>query len=112
MALAPELLELMKQTIQVAPLVSINAYGDEVFGTAVPYDCYIEEKPTKILNQIGAEVISSHTVYVASTGRINITSQCTLPDDSQPFLIRSDVWNDETGDIHHVVLYFGSGAGG
>lgn len=112
MALSPELLELMNQIVQVAPFVSVDAYGHETFGTPVPYQCYIQESPTKVLNQYGTEVISSHTVYVASTGRINVTSQCTLPDDSQPFLIRSDVYYDETGDINNVVLHFGAGSGG
>lgn len=112
MALDPALRELMKQTISVAPFASIDAYGQETFGTPVSYDCYIQESPTKILNMFGTEVVSSHTVYVASTGRIDVTSQCTLPDDSQPFLIRSNVFYDDEGDIHHVVLYFGSGAGG
>lgn len=113
MAIDPAFLELMNQTIEVEPFVSIDAYGHEVYGTAVVYpNCYIQEMPTKVLNQMGVEVISSHTVYVATDARIDVTSRVTLPDDAQPFLIRSDVLYDEIGDIHHVVLHFGSGAGG
>lgn len=104
-------LEFMPHTITVYPFSSINQFGEETYGTGTVYQAMVEERPNKVLNSFGEEVVSSHVVYVNSTVRIPLTSRVTLPDGSEPSLIRSDVFSDTDG-IHHVALFFGSGGRG
>lgn len=107
MAFDPEYLDLMPHRIVVNPYLSFNAYGERSYSTSgSTYDAMVQEQPTKVLNQIGEEVIGSHVVYVASTSRLDITARYTLPDGSQPTPIRVDVMSDEDG-IHHNVVIFG-----
>lgn len=106
-------LEFMPHTITVYPFSSVNQYGEETFGsTGTQYRCMVEERPNLILSSYGEEVVASHNVYVHATERIPLTSRVVLPDGSEPTLLRSDTYTDETGDIHHVALFFGSGARG
>lgn len=108
MSFDPEFLELMPSTISVFAYTGFNFYGEPAYSpTATTYRCYIQEQPTEVLTAFGRNTIASHTVYVASTARIDITAKIVMPDGSEPHLIRSDVMYDEEG-IHHVVLFFGS----
>ncbi len=112
MSFDSEFLELMPHTIVVQGFDSVNQYGEETFSTsASTFDALVEEHPQFVRNSYGETVLSSHIAYVASTNRIPVTSMVTLPDATQPALIRSDVFSDEDG-IHHIVLFFGSGASG
>jgi hypothetical protein len=111
MAIEPELVELMPHTITVQDYSSVNEYGEPTFGTGYTVTAMVEERPEVIRDAFGEEIITSHIVYAASTARIDLTSQVTLPDGTQPPIRRSDVFYDETGDIHHVALFFGSAAG-
>lgn len=108
MAFDPVYLDLMTQTITEYPYTSVDIYGKKVYSaTGTDYFAYIQEQPVMVLNYMGAEVIGSHTIYVASTSRLEITSKYVLPDGSTPHPIRADVMYDEDG-IHHNVLIFGS----
>lgn len=101
-------LDLMPHTISVYPFTSVDEYGEPTHSTSpTVYRCLVQETPTLIGSPYGEETVASHVAYVASTGRIDLTSLVTLPDGSQPTLIRSDVYSDEDGTAHHVVLYFG-----
>lgn len=111
MSFEADFLDFMNSTISVKAYTSFNQYGEPAFSTtATTYRAYIQEKPTEITDAFGREVISSHTIYVASTARIDITSHLDLPDGTDPNIIRSDVMYDEDG-IHHVVLFCGSESG-
>lgn len=109
-------LDFMPHTITVYEHDSFNAYGEPSYSTAgTTYSAMIEERPDVIRAAFGDEVVSSHIVYVASTSRIPMTARVVLNDGStsppEPPLVRSDVFSDQDG-IHHVALFFGSGAGG
>ena len=111
MSFDPEYLTLMTQTITVYPYTSVDIYGKKVYSTSgTAYDAYIQEQPVKVLNYMGAEVIASHTVYIASTSRLDITSKYVFPAGEAPHPIRLDVMYDEDG-IHHNVLICGSANG-
>lgn len=108
MAFEPEFLDLMPHTISVHALASVNQYAEPTYSTSgTTYTCLIQEMPQVILDAYGEEVVSSHTIYVASTARIPLTSKVVMPDGSEPNLIRSDVMADEDGTAHHIVLFFG-----
>jgi len=112
MSFDTELLDLMPHTIVVQGFDSVNQYGEETYSTGTTsYQALVEEHPQFIRNSYGETVLASHIAYVHSTERIPVTSMVTLPDGNQPALVRSDVFSDEDG-LHHVVLFFGSGASG
>lgn len=109
-------LEFMPHTITVYDWTGYNAYAEPAYSTVgATYQAMIEERPDVVRTSFGDEVISSHVVYVASTSRIPMTSRVVLHDGTtappEPPLVRSDVFSDTDG-IHHVALFFGSGAGG
>ena len=113
MGLETDFLEFMPHTISVYEHDGFNEYAEPSYSTtATTYSAMVEERPDVVRSAFGDEVVSSHVVYVASTARIDMTSRIVLPDGSEPPLIRSDVFSDETGNVHHVVLFFGSGAAG
>lgn len=104
------LLDLMPHTITVYSFDSVNAYGEETYSTSgTSYRAMVEERPQMVRSIFGEEVVASHVVYVNSTVRIPLTARIVLSDGSEPPMIRSDVFSDEDG-IHHVALFFGSGA--
>lgn len=108
MAFESDFLDLMPHTISVYALASVNQYAEPTHSTsATSYTCLIQEMPSMVLDAYGEEVVSSHTVYVASTSRIPLTSKVVMPDGSEPHLVRSDVMSDEDGTAHHIVLFFG-----
>lgn len=111
MTFTDEFLTLMPSTISIRAYTSFNQYGEPSYSTsATSYRAYIQEVPTEITDAFGREIVSRHTIYVASTERIDITSRLVLPDGTDPAIIRSDVMYDEDG-IHHVVLFTGPEAG-
>lgn len=111
MAFESDFLTLMPSTITIQAFNSVNQYGEPTYSTGTTtYRAYIQEQPEEISDAYGREIISSHTIYVASTTRIPITSKLVLPDGTDPAIVRSDVMYDQDG-IHHVVLFCGSEAG-
>lgn len=111
MSLDTAFLEFMPHTLYEYPWSGYNEYGEAAYSTtATTYSCMVEERPDMVRNTFGEEVVSSHVVYVASTARIALTSRFVLPDGSEPPIIRADAFSDESGNIHHVALFFGSGA--
>ena len=116
MSFESEFLEFMPHTITVYEHSGFDAYGEPSYSVAgSTYPAMIEERPDVIRAAFGDEIVSSHVVYVASTSRISMTARVVLNDGStsppEPPLVRSDVFSDTDG-THHVVLFFGSGAGG
>lgn len=111
MSFEADFLELMPHTITVYDYVSTNAYGEPTHSTTgTTYRALVEERPNFIRTAFGEEAVSSAIAYIASTSRIPITSKVVLPDGSEPGVMRSDVFSDEDGTAHHVVLFFGEAA--
>lgn len=104
-------LELMPHTITVSTMTGFDAYGDPAHSTSgTTYRARVKEEPKLIRDFIGEEVISTVTVWVASTGQIPATSLVTLPGGDQPALLSVSQVPDEDG-IHHNVLHFGPSGG-
>lgn len=113
MALEPQFLDFMPHTILVYDHVGFNQYGEPSYSTgATSFQAMVEERPQMVRNSFGEEVVSTHVVYVASTERFDLNARIVLPDGSEPPIIRATAFYDEDGDIHHVGLFFGSGANG
>lgn len=104
MSFEAEFLTLMTQTIQVSPFISFDTYGEPIYSTSVAtYACRIERNPTVVRDQLGADVVSNITAYIASTSELDPLSQYVLPDGSTGIVQSVAVQWDEDG-IHHNVV--------
>lgn len=104
MTFEPEFEDLMPSTVQVAKRSSQSLYGVPTFGTDVAVLCRVEHSPRMVRTVDNREVVSSVRVYTAGPIDVDLTDRLTLPDGSQPQIIRVDNANDETGP-HHTVVY-------
>jgi len=102
-----EFLTLMPSTISVYEFVTFDNYGDPSYSTAVTkYRCRVEYDPTVMRNQLGQEIVSNITTFVASTSELNTLSRYVLPDGSTGIVQSIAVqWDDE--GVHHNVVNFG-----
>lgn len=104
MSFEAEFLALMPQTLLVSPFISFDTYGEPVYSTAeTEYACRIEHNPTVVRDQLGEDVVSNVTLYVASTSRLDPLSRYVLPDGSTGIVQSVIVQWDEVG-IHHNVV--------
>jgi len=102
-----EFRSMMPHTIGVKPWGASDAWGNPTFGTLVSYQGRIENKRRKVINQLGEEVISNSTLYLATTAGIGIRDQITLPSGClpvNPVILAIERQHDESG-AHHVVVY-------
>ena len=109
MSFEAEFLTMMPSTMSVYPLVSWTDYGDPLYSTtAVTYRYRGEYEPTVSHDQLGAEVITSITAYVASTSPLNPLDSYVLADGSTGVVLSvTQAWDDE--GLHHNVVRFGGG---
>ena len=107
MSFEAEFLTMMSQTIQVYPFTAFDNYGEPSYGTTgSTYACRLEYMPTVVRDQLGKDVVSNVTAYVASTSLLNELSQYILPDGSTGIVQSIAVqWDDE--GIHHNVVNLG-----
>lgn len=107
----PEFEELMTQEVVRKPFNGQNEYGEETYGTSVPVQCRIVNKPTIVRQGGGGEVSSSEqevvskaTIYCAGSPGWGMRDGITLPDGTTPIILDVRRYPDEDGDHHEVVL--------
>lgn len=71
-------LAVMKNTISIAPISSIDRRGNPTPGTAVSYSCRIAGRTKSIVSAEGRAIPYSHTVYLGSGAVIEPDSYVTL----------------------------------
>lgn len=101
------LISLMAHTIQVAPYVSQNAYGEPTYSADVAYTARVQGKMRMVRDSQGVERVSTVTCYVATTAAISPKDKLTLPASFIPVsppILAVERQSDEHGD-HHVVIY-------
>lgn len=78
--------DLLNQTVTVAPWISNDPKGRPVYGPAVSYRARVQSNPKIVFNPSGQNVHYAGIVYVEVSAVIDIKSQITLPDGSQPII--------------------------
>lgn len=108
MGLEKQFLAFSTQTVSVAPLSTVSAYGAPSHSTSpTSYNAYIEPGTRVVLNTQGVQEVASATVFVFSTSAtIGPQDKLTLPDGRIPKLLRVDPVNDNKGQ-HHVEIAIG-----
>lgn len=109
-------LELMPETVQIAPLSSRDEYGAPTYGPNVSRRARVLEALEKVVDDDGREVMATTLVWVAPDPTaglpvVSVRDRVTLPDGSTPPLLRVERVSDEDGP-HHLKIYLGTGGGG
>lgn len=63
MALDPCLVKLMAQTINVAPLAAVDAFGDSTFGAATAVKARVEPQQKEFTNASGDAIKSEYAIF-------------------------------------------------
>lgn len=104
MALEAELLDLMVDSISVAPFSTRNGYGEPSFGTATILPARIERTNRKVYGADGTERIATTRIFVPAGTPIDERDRLTLPDGRTPRILSVERGSDERGE-HHQVVY-------
>lgn len=108
MALESDFLDLMTQTVTVAPYSGQNGSGEASYGSPVSYSARVVGKSRMVRNMTGQEVLSSKTVYLYGASlSFSTKDRVTLPNGNVPQtppIIAVSQFPDDEGD-HHSVLY-------
>ncbi len=104
MTIEADFLELMTQTVQVAPFQGNNPNGEPMYGTAVSYSGRTVNKNKLVRSVEGKEVVSTAQTWTFGSPGITPQDQITLPDGRQPVILSVESYPDEDGD-HHQKVY-------
>lgn len=109
MSFEAEFLTMMPSTMSVYAFTSWTDYGEPVYSTSATTYRYRGEYEPKITGgQLGEEVVTSVTAYVASTSPLNPLDKYLLYDGSTGIVQSiTQAWDDE--GLHHNVIRFGGG---
>jgi hypothetical protein len=106
MTIEPEYLELMVDTVMIAPATSRNAYGADSYGTPVAHRARVVRKNQMVRTDSGQELVSRTQAWIYGAPGITPRDQITLPDGTHPQILSVDRFPDENGP-HHEVAYMG-----
>ena len=110
MSLDTALLELMTQTITIAPYTGQDAYAAPQFGAPASYSCRVSLGNEYVRSHDGREVVAKGKVYVAMSTIPSVQDRVVLPSDyldEYPPILTVEPEIDETGVVNHVVLFLG-----
>lgn len=107
MSFEAEYLTMMPSTMLVYDFLTFDDYGDPSYSTAaVNFRCRVEYDGVIVRDQLGQDVVSNVTAYVAASTRLNELSKYVLPDGSTGVVQSIAVQFDDEG-IHHNVVHLG-----
>lgn len=104
MGLDPELLELMRDVVSIAPRTGIDRYGEATYGAEVEYRSRLVGKVRRVVDSAGVERVSTRTITLASAAAVSPFDRLTLPDGTNPVILAVGFFPDE-GGAHHTVIY-------
>lgn len=97
------LLDLLIDSVTIAPYASQNSAGEATYGAAVAYDCLVEYDTQKVdvLGTIdgrgGAAFVSKALVYLDGRPSIGLRDKITLPDGATPQILAVKSYSDQSG---------------
>lgn len=68
----------MRQAVSIAPFSAADAYGQPSYGSAASYRARVVGRVRFVRDAQGQEVVSTHTVYLASNPGVTVKDQLTL----------------------------------
>lgn len=111
MALEADFLKLMVDQVGVEFRTGLDGYGQPSFGPKSFFKARVEAVNMRVLSPSRSaaaadfvERVASSKCYVVGAPRIGEFDRITLPDQSQPVILKVEVNGDERG-AHHQVVY-------
>lgn len=105
MPIEPDLIELMLDEVTLEPWTGKDRYANPVFGSPRTAKCRIEHNTRRIISVEGHEKVSSAQVTLADpTLPISTKDRLTLPDGSQPAILKIAAAKDEVGPYYLQVF--------
>lgn len=105
MAIDPQLLAQMAQTMYVAAESSVDAYGQVTFGSPSSFSARVEEEYREINNADGDVVRTTHRVYTTQAliagQRIWLPGEDQSSADAARQIQQVHTIPDENGNVHH-----------
>jgi len=105
MAIEPDFLQLMVQTVYIESFSSYNSHAEASYNAATPYSGRTVNKSTKVVTNEGLEVVSTAKTYIYGSPTITPKDRLTLPDGTKPKILTVSSFPDENGDHHQVVYH-------
>ncbi len=104
--IAPELLDLMDDTVTLYRPASHDRYGNQTWGAGTALQARVVYEPREVRNDAGDIVVSSATAWVGSTPGIRPSDRLVLPDGIERSILHVSRYPDEDGP-HHEKVYLG-----
>jgi hypothetical protein len=102
----PAFLDLLTQTLTIAPFLSQDAYGAPTYGTPVTVPCYIEQRSSVAIGASGPLRVMETKVWVDGNTVVDQRSRVTFADGTVAPIQAMERWPDMAGNTDHVVLFF------
>jgi hypothetical protein len=102
-AIDPELLDLMTETITVEPFAGETGRGVRSYGSASTYQCRIVGKRRMVRDAQGEEIVSTRTIYLGSAPGVTVRDRLTLPNGDQPMILSVASTPDEDGTYYETI---------
>lgn len=92
----PALVGFCRQSVKIAPRTGIDSWGEITYGADVTYRARVVGRRRVVPDDQGDEVISTHTVYLATPAAVGVQDRITLS--------TGDVYSTETGALQPPIL--------
>lgn len=102
-------LALLRQTVTHEPFSALgDQYGDSIsYGSSTSMRARVTPTTERIVSYAGRDVTASCVAWIdAGDTVIGNRDRITLPDGSQPEILRVTRFADENGQWHHTKVYF------
>jgi len=96
--------DLMTQEVTWEPRTGLDEYSRPTYGAATAVRCRVVGRPRMTRDVDGQEVVSTTTIYCDGNPGISPVDRVTLPDGSQPVILRVESYPDENGQVYQQVL--------
>lgn len=104
--------DLMADTVVYEPVASRDGEAKPTYGTSSSYRARVVYKEIRTSNRAsGQDAIGAGEVWLGAIIYPNIDDRITLPDGSQPIIINWNVFTDENGPHHTVIIFGGTQSG-
>ena len=113
MAVDPQLLALMKDTVLIAPYTGQNEHGEATYGADVAYQCRItthimrvvvRTSSTTVAGAFEQVALSSAKIIIGSAPTVGARDRVTLPSGAQPRILEVFGHPDENGPYYTEVI--------
>lgn len=101
-----DLSDLFGATIEHAPAVGFDAFGDPAHGDPAPYRARVLYRARLVRDAKGVQTVSRGEVWIAAPLSVGLQDRITLPDGTTPKILAAELLTDEAGPSH-AHIYFG-----